>query len=294
MLKSSGPRFYRSISASSAMPKALSPATSSGYCPKTDPAYDPSKWSAKDDQLLSKCMKTTSEGQLQQWSLIAQRYFPDRRPRDLRLRWSTLLKHHDRSVPSSSDDIEFLKSQVKPSTKQWDGVQQVNGRWCWVPKGWATPHPSEQTLSTASTSPLLHIQGDGQIIAKNDKKQESILQRPAHLTVGWTALDLACQQLAETVHQMQEQQRSRPWLEKTKESSSSDECKMETAAATWLDQQANNSRWLEQEDWVLREAVEVYGRQWDQVSKALKIRKRTPDECRLRMEYLCREDTLLW
>jgi hypothetical protein len=49
---------------------------------------------------------------------------------------------------------------------------------------------------------------------------------------------------------------------------------------------AEDIEWLEEEDFVLREGLERFGNNWEKISKGLKTRGRSPEECRQRFEQL--------
>jgi hypothetical protein len=120
--------------------------TVTGFIPSSK-AYDDS-WTTKDDQLLTFVLENTPEGKSFNWSLISSRYFPSKSSKNLKLRWSTFLKPKKSFKDRNSREIIALKKRAPSNFVSFEG------RWCEIPSGKATQHPSEKvgTSTTGLTS----------------------------------------------------------------------------------------------------------------------------------------------
>jgi hypothetical protein len=81
-------------------------------------------------------MLNTPHGRLHRYDAITATYLPHRRPRDVRMRYQTLLKPR---LVRGVEEREVLAMRKRVG----EDVDVVGGRWCSVPRGWASPAPSE-------------------------------------------------------------------------------------------------------------------------------------------------------
>ncbi|KAI3658116.1 hypothetical protein MP638_005055 [Amoeboaphelidium occidentale] len=218
--------------------------TRTGYVPKNDMAYE--GWSDAEDKKLVDIMMNSVDGKLRNYDKIATVHFPDKRPRDIRMRWNTYLRPQRMLVDKNVSELWKMKKAYG------DEIEIIDGRWCHVPKGIAQYQPSDKYVSYRPYRPM------------------------ARYDTGLTVLEIMSQKVAEQEELRRQKARaSAESRNKTFESKKNDIVILEEV------------EWTKEEDMVLREGLEMFGNQWDKISNALRSRKRTPDECRERMELLC-------
>lgn len=256
--------------------------TVSGWIPKDDRAYDDMIWSKEEDERLARVVHTTAEGLTRQWRRLAALHFPDRRPRDLRMRYQTYLQAERRSKDRFVGDASSLKKEFGPD------LTAFQGRWCVIPSGRPTPEPHEAELHIQGEDMLQSVMEEGQVwtgprLGQLSKERQQQPGRYLHSRtpreIGMTSLDVAMQSLHEAEAWRRYQLSGKLAVKKAmSEAKQKGEVLLEEVG------------WLQEEDDVLREAFELYGTDWVVLSRTLRARRRTPAECRERMEQLHREE----
>lgn len=234
--------------------------TRSGYINRDDPAYNDS-WSKEEDALIVQLMHTTAEGRMQNFDKLTAEHLQHRRSRDVRIRYQTLLKPRMVQTVHEREVVQMRKVHG-------NDLQPVNGRWCVVPSGLASPLPSDRVQSLS----LLTMNAGTGALTKSalNRGQRSQLSQQK---VGISSLDYACQILVECAIQDKHKQSTSP------------EYRHALSQQVKAGQLAlSKAQWSEEEDMCLREAYEVFGNKWQSVSRGLTATKRTADECRQRIE----------
>jgi hypothetical protein len=199
-----------------------------GWYDVTDPAYDTKYWTSEKDELLRRTMLETDHGRLNQFDQVAALHFPDRRGRDIRMRWNTWVKPRSLLVDAEQKTALNMKKRARGS------LVLLNGRYCRIPGG----------------------------------GKECIEERrgmPSALEICTEQMKLAWE---ESKKRMEGKQFSDGWMSKT------GVLRMEQV------------EWNQSEDCVLVESFELLGPQWARIAKSLNLTRRSPAECRERLEQL--------
>lgn len=276
--------------------------TASGWHAPTHPAYDDTLWSEDEDQLIARVLHATPEGLARNWQRIAAAYFPHRAARALRLRWETKLK------PQRAVRDARVKEVAAMRRRYGDALCVVGGRWAAVPVGRPTPQPYEEKLDV-TTQPVdesaavlqrVVASGDGKVVgellgggldveallgqgnARSHDQSQSVHAPPrarqvrSHKASGLCSYDYALQ----AVH---EAERARTYALSGQLAVKAELARRKRDGEVIMEEVV----WLPEEDMALREGFEMFGTDWARLSRGLKARRRTADECRERMEELC-------
>ena len=110
----------------------VQPSHTGWYDPK-DPAYCADYWTLERDQQLSQLMLESDLGRTNQYNLIAQRYFPERNERDVRMRWNTWLRPRHLLVDKTQQDALKMKAKAQGH------LELMDGRYVRVPRAIISP-----------------------------------------------------------------------------------------------------------------------------------------------------------
>ena len=242
-----------------------------GWVPADDPAYQDELWSKEEDALLARVIQETPEGLSRQWDRLAALHFPERSPRDLRMRWQTYLKPERNVRDRLTQDVSALRK------KHGHQVTAFEGRWCLISSGSPTPRPHERLLDIQSQECAQDVLEPGRVHMHADQllPRGSVRRGKTHELSGLTSFDFAVQTLFEA-----EKARRYRLSGRLLEKKAIAERKL-AGEIIW-----DEVKWLPEEDVVLREGFELFGTDWTRISQGLKARRRTADECRERMEEL--------